>query len=170
MAKQNTNTKQGFTIIEVVLVLAIAGLIFLMVFIAWPALQRSQRDTQRRNDYSMLSTAVSNYITNNGGKIEKLASVSNPDETKFINEDGKDPNGKAYTMTIENCKGGSSTHCNTSNVAVPDESTVYVVIYADCTGTSKGGGAAPKKNVSSRAFAVYGYLEGGTGTFCSASQ
>ncbi|MBP5711591.1 MAG: type II secretion system protein, partial [Prevotella sp.] len=65
MAKQNTKTKQGFTIIEVVLVLAIAGLIFLMVFIAWPALQRSQRDTQRRNDYSMLSTAVSNYATNN---------------------------------------------------------------------------------------------------------
>ena len=35
----------GFTIIEVVLVLAIAGLIFLMVFIALPVLQRSQRDT-----------------------------------------------------------------------------------------------------------------------------
>ena len=61
MAKSNTKTKQGFTIIEVVLVLAIAGLIFLMVFIAWPALQRSQRDTQRRNDYSMLSTAISNF-------------------------------------------------------------------------------------------------------------
>ena len=38
----------GFTIIEVVLVLAIAGLIFLMVFVALPALQRSQRDTQRK--------------------------------------------------------------------------------------------------------------------------
>lgn len=44
------NKTQGFTIIEVVLVLAIAGLIFLMVFIALPALQRSQRDTQRRDD------------------------------------------------------------------------------------------------------------------------
>ena len=40
--------KNGFTIIEVVLVLAIAGLIFLMVFIALPALQRSQRDTQKK--------------------------------------------------------------------------------------------------------------------------
>ena len=38
-----SNTK-GLTIIEVVLVLAIAGLIFLMVFIALPALQRNQRD------------------------------------------------------------------------------------------------------------------------------
>ena len=34
----NKQTKKGFTIIEVVLVLAIAGLIFLMVFIALPAL------------------------------------------------------------------------------------------------------------------------------------
>ena len=46
--KMGTGDKGGFTIIEVVLVLAIAGLIFLMVFIALPALQRSQRDTERR--------------------------------------------------------------------------------------------------------------------------
>lgn len=39
---------KGFTIIEVVLVLAIAGLIFLAVFLALPALQRNQRDTQRK--------------------------------------------------------------------------------------------------------------------------
>ena len=50
--RPNEGTRGGFTIIEVVLVLAIAGLIFLMVFIAFPALQRSQRDTQRRNDLS----------------------------------------------------------------------------------------------------------------------
>lgn len=45
---------KGFTIIEVVLVLAIAGLIFLMVFIALPALQRSQRNTRRREDMARL--------------------------------------------------------------------------------------------------------------------
>ena len=39
--------KTGFTLIEVVLVLAVAGLIFLMVFLALPALQRSQRDTRK---------------------------------------------------------------------------------------------------------------------------
>ena len=43
----SSKSKKGFTIIEVVLVLAIAGLIFLMVFIALPALQRTQRNTQR---------------------------------------------------------------------------------------------------------------------------
>ncbi len=39
---------RGFTIIEVVLVLAIAGLIFILVFIAMPFLQKSRRDHQRK--------------------------------------------------------------------------------------------------------------------------
>ena len=56
--------RKGFTIIEVVLVLAIAGLIFLMVFVALPALQRSQRDTARRNDMSRVDTSLVQYQTN----------------------------------------------------------------------------------------------------------
>ena len=69
MAQQKAN--KGFTIIEVVLVLAIAGLIFLMVFLAWPALQRSQRDTQRRSDVTRFVSQVNSYATNNKGSIPK---------------------------------------------------------------------------------------------------
>ena len=58
----STCKKSGFTIIEVVLVLAIAGLIFLLVFLALPALQSNQRDTQRKNDAAMLATAVREYM------------------------------------------------------------------------------------------------------------
>ena len=65
----NKINKKGFTIIEVVLVLAIAGLIFLMVFLALPALQRSQRDTQRKNDASRLRAAVTDYTSNNRGNL-----------------------------------------------------------------------------------------------------
>ena len=61
------NNKKGFTIIEVVLVLAIAGLIFLMVFIALPALQRSQRNTRRRQDMARILSAVNDYQANNNG-------------------------------------------------------------------------------------------------------
>ena len=69
-------TKKGFTIIEVVLVLAIAGLIFLMVFIALPALQRGQRNTQREDDISRFLTAANSYQTNNNGKIPFVASTT----------------------------------------------------------------------------------------------
>ncbi|MDO4729626.1 MAG: type II secretion system protein [Candidatus Saccharibacteria bacterium] len=61
--------RNAFTIIEVVLVLAIAGLIFLMVFVALPALQRSQRNTQRRQDLSRISSAIIDYSSNNSGDL-----------------------------------------------------------------------------------------------------
>ena len=75
MATQNINSKEGFTIIEVVLVLAIAGLIFLMVFVALPALQRSQRDTARRNDLSRVDTSLVQYQTNNSTKVKNLPDI-----------------------------------------------------------------------------------------------
>lgn len=61
--------ESGFTIIEVVLVLAIAGLILVMALIALPALQRGQRDTQRNNDLSRLQTAITNYTSSNRGSL-----------------------------------------------------------------------------------------------------
>jgi len=61
------NNKSGFTIIEVVLVLAIAGLIFLLVFLALPQLQRSRRDTQRRQDAGRILSALQSYSSNNNG-------------------------------------------------------------------------------------------------------
>lgn len=66
--KNQNLTKKGFTIIEVVLVLAIAGLIFLMVFLALPALQQSQRDAQRKQDIAMVVTALHNWKANNKGR------------------------------------------------------------------------------------------------------
>lgn len=73
------NVKQnikGFTIIEVVLVLAIAGLIFLMVFIALPALQGGQRDGSRKNDASAVLSAVNTYISGNRGKFPTTTALS----------------------------------------------------------------------------------------------
>ena len=81
-ATKQQHKKSGFTIIEVVLVLAIAGLIFLMVFIALPALQRNQRDTQRKNDMSRLSDAIKSWRSNNRGitlKSETTLDITDQD-------------------------------------------------------------------------------------------
>lgn len=64
----NKNQK-GFTIIEVLIVLAIAGLIVLIVFLAVPSLQRNSRNTQRKNDVSQLLGAVTEFSNNNNGRI-----------------------------------------------------------------------------------------------------
>jgi prepilin-type N-terminal cleavage/methylation domain-containing protein len=64
-----TQKTNGFTIIEVVLVLAIAALIFLMIFVALPALQRGQANTARKNDANIIAGAVTSYRTNTNGSL-----------------------------------------------------------------------------------------------------
>lgn len=135
MKKLNAN-KKGFTIIEVVLVLAIAGLIFMMVFIALPALQRSQRDTQRSNDISRVQTALNQYQANNRGAIptvgEYIAGHETPSNAKatsstgtkswsyfydnylIVNSAGSqdvfaDPDGGFYSLWITDCDPESKT-------------------------------------------------------------
>lgn len=58
---------RGFTIIEVMIVLAIAGLILAIVFIAVPQLQRSTRDNQRQNIAARIKSEMENYASNNQG-------------------------------------------------------------------------------------------------------
>ena len=60
---------EGFTIIEVMIVLAIAGLIMLVVFLAVPALQRNSRNTQRTADATRVTGAVDECLNNKNGKV-----------------------------------------------------------------------------------------------------
>jgi len=90
---------KGFTIIEVVLVLAIAGLIFLLIFLALPALQRNQRDQARRQDVGRLISAVQSYQSNNQGK--RPSTVGGTGTATFPGtylENFNDPSGTAYTF------------------------------------------------------------------------
>ena len=102
MSKQELKQK-GFTIIEVVLVLAIAALIFLMVFIALPALQRNQRDTQRRQDAGRFVSQLSSYATNNKGRVPTTADELTSFKTSYLKSDTgefNDPKtGVAYVIT-----------------------------------------------------------------------
>ena len=69
MLKNLRKKAEGFTIIEVLIVLAIAGLILLIVFLAVPALQRSAKNTQRKTDATAIATAISNFESNNNGQL-----------------------------------------------------------------------------------------------------
>ena len=76
MNKTLNKNDKGFTIIEVVLVLAIAGLIFLIVFLALPQLQASRRDTQRKNDAGRLLAALENWAGNHSGNYPDAGSAA----------------------------------------------------------------------------------------------
>lgn len=68
-ARSSLADTKGFTIIEVLIVLAIAGLILVIVFLAVPALQRNSRNTQYRSEASRLLAVAQEYINNNGGNV-----------------------------------------------------------------------------------------------------
>lgn len=165
MAKKNTNSKKGFTIIEVVLVLAIAGLIFLMVFVALPALQRSQRDTQRRNDMSRFLSQLSSYQSNNSGKVpadmSKYATFVN-DYLKVGGDTFDDPStGSTYVIKnwqkCDNATCTGSADVNTVGSAAMGD--IYVYTNATCEGEY------PKYIQGDRKIAIRLKLEG-AGIYC----
>ncbi len=160
MAKENKKSKEGFTIIEVVLVLAIAGLIFLMVFVALPALRRSQRDTQRRQDYADFSAAIASYMTNNNGKLPSAGATLTPET--YVNSTGEDPEGREYSIIVRDI-----SEMGTDTVTVPGEGEIYLYTNADCSGEGDSG-AIPSEVTRSKSYAVYGYLE--TGSYCQSSN
>jgi type IV pilus assembly protein PilA len=55
---------EGFTIIEVMIVLVIAAVIILIVFLAVPALQRNSRNNQRKSDVARISSAMTEFANN----------------------------------------------------------------------------------------------------------
>ena len=127
------NKEKGFTIIEVVLVLAIAGLIFLMVFIALPALQRSQRDTQRKNDMNRVQTAVNSYQSNNRGALPTFNAAF---ITTYLTTGGdtfEDPNGTPYTF------GAAQT------TFVPSDRRITATTGAICNGEALTTGQGTRK-------------------------
>ena len=162
MTKSN---KKGFTIIEVVLVLAIAGLIFLMVFIALPALQRSQRNTQREQDIARFLTAINNYQTNNSGKTPWKGTTGDQDQNnlikRYICADGSstsceafnDPDGTTYKFVNK----GVVTSTQTISVTALDHN-VYVYQQATCGDTE----TQVKKGSGTREIALVYVLEGGS--------
>ena len=66
---------RGFTLIEVVIVLAIAALIILVVLQAVAAAQLANRDTTRKNEGARAASLLEQIASNNDGDYPTAASV-----------------------------------------------------------------------------------------------
>ncbi|MBS7346275.1 MAG: type II secretion system protein [Candidatus Sacchiramonaceae bacterium] len=150
------NKKSGFTIIEVVLVLAIAGLIFLMVFIALPALQRSQRDSQRKNDLGRAISAVQSFQANNRGRAPGRGEFSRIIQPSYLEqyEPFLDPDGSNYRIW------------NNNSVAegVMKDSSGDTIIRVHWDSTCDGSDVIVKNGSNNIALTII--LEGG-GVYCA---
>ncbi|HEU5187602.1 MAG TPA: type II secretion system protein [Candidatus Saccharimonadales bacterium] len=153
---------RGFTIIEVVLVLAIAGLIFLVVFLALPALQRGQRDTQRKNDAGRMVSQLVAYQTNNQGKLPETAGEISTFVSGYMTSGSQsfdDPStGDPYTIN------GGSAVITTAPATQPTTAagTIFYYINSKCSGSSV------VANTGTRNYAVVVYQEQG-GAYCQGS-
>ncbi len=136
------NNKKGFTIIEVVLVLAIAGLIFLMVFIALPALQRSQRNTRRRQDMARINSALVDYIANNPSdyKVHWGGTYQTGDSVKYTGVEGDGDDGNHLKKFVikyvdSSCSSDGTTSTwnpnNCSDQFRDPDGTPYTLRYAE---------------------------------------
>lgn len=136
--------KSGFTIIEVVLVLALAGLIMTMVFVALPAMQRSQRDTARKSNASAIAAAIVNYRSNNRGADPK--------------------NWEAFSSYADNLSSDTETvSVRTGAGSVrPDNDSAIVSLQARCSDNSNDEVVSGTRSQ----FAVTVHLEQGNTFYC----
>jgi type IV pilus assembly protein PilA len=173
MLKKLTKKDDGFTIIEVMIVLAIAGLILLIVFLAIPALQRNSRNTQRKNDVAAILAAIGEYTNNNNGALPNGA-------TAWTNTNGSvtlagaagatttqarvgfyDAGIGATNGQVNHAAAGATVIAGTLDTATEDY--VQIATGTQCNGTASVAG--PTRSVT----AVY-EIENGGGTFAQQCQ
>ncbi len=152
MAKRK---ESGFTIIEVALVLAIAALIFLVVFLAVPALQRNQRDDARKRDVSSVVEAVTNRAANNAGTALTTGVAYGGTTASNLASYLSDPLSGNTTSVKVDVTGAAATFTDTT---VP-EGTIVVFDKTQCKDNT-GVEAA-----SGRRAAVATKIEGGGGSW-----
>jgi prepilin-type N-terminal cleavage/methylation domain-containing protein len=110
--------QEGFTIIEVLIVLAIAGLILLVVFLAVPALQRNSRNTQMKNAAASVLGAVSEYTNNNGGTQPDTAAIAADGTVTISAAAGSDTPAKAKIQSGYAVAAGSTMPTATGSFVV----------------------------------------------------
>jgi prepilin-type N-terminal cleavage/methylation domain-containing protein len=94
--------EKGFTLIEIVLVMAIAGLILVIVFLALQGAQKSRRDNARKHDAARMLAAVESCAGNQNGSYTAPLSCAAAAQltggaSPYFNPN-TDPDGTAYTI------------------------------------------------------------------------
>ncbi|MBQ9017698.1 prepilin-type N-terminal cleavage/methylation domain-containing protein [Candidatus Saccharibacteria bacterium] len=184
-------TEKGFTLVEIALVLAIAGMIFAATFVAVPNLLASQRDARRREDMARFVTQLKNFQTNNNRGA--LPGTTGSDKTRldvgrtvtveggelsnsvdatswagfyrdFLGTEFRDPDGDPYRLSVENCTidGNLNDICNAA-INKYDVLEMDKTIYVEIGATCDGDKAI--KTANARKVAVIYKLEH-SGQYC----
>lgn len=151
LTKNHKYKDEGFTIIEVLIVLAIAALILVIVFLAVPTLQRNSRNTQRKNDAANALSALSNFVSNNNGSFPASCAGqgTGAGQCSFLTDvkfGYYQPNAKTGAITNAQFCATFVAPCN----AAPGTEEVWLIGDATCSNatTATNTGATPREFVS----------------------
>ena len=181
------NKKHGFTIIEISLVLAIAGLILVMAFVALPALQRQARDAKRKEDTAAFLQALKSYQQNNRGNLPSSLNdgdpyaysvlrtshayfeswdTVNPEENpwakfynQYLGEDFKNPNDEKYTFLIQSASSPWWAYDKIASSDLVYDTDLFIFLGGTCEN------GKPVASSNSRNVAIITKLE--TGFYCA---
>ena len=142
--------KRGFTVIEVVLVLMIAGLIFMMAFVTLPNLWASERDAERKAKVMEFVSDIKTYQTNNSRGALPTLNGNGPDvftwsEARgygakddswrafvrdYVSSDFEDPTGQKVSFYVVNCLSGSGSNLSVAQTCAYQNNLAQVNVNA----------------------------------------
>lgn len=152
MYKNIKKNNQGFTIVETLIVLAIAGLIILIVLLAVPALQRSSRNTNIKSDASAVAGGINSFESNNNG-VGPTSINSSAGVVTFMANGMQNDTAKVQGSTVVTTVTSAPT---TGGSFIPGDIGVWP--GHACPATT--GGAA---QASTRAYAIFYLIENSGG-------
>lgn len=135
MLKASKKIQSGFTIIELLIVIAVIAILALLTINNYVGVQAKGRDTNRLSDINNIKDKLEEYYNENNGYPNTFQASTFPG---LDAESLKDPKGTAIQI---NAVVADATAAN--NVAPPTASTSYQYLYvpygdSDCTNNCKG--------------------------------
>ncbi len=176
MPRHQTSAASGFTIVETLIVLAIGGLILTIVFLAIPALERSSRNNQRRQDVQTILQAVSHYELESSGNMPDCGYSTSSEPSCFGTTSGT-PNLLYYsklayydpTSTVEVHASDLDQILTSTPGPITDNNTVKVYNHLKCDTTNIGAATTADAGYSD-VVALYAIESGSSATSSQCQQ
>lgn len=149
---QINRKQQGFTIVELLIVIVVIGILAGLVITTFTGIQQKARNTERQTDIKAIHGQVEAYYAQNG-KYPTLGNL-NDSAWRTLNMKGldaealKDPKGSAQTLVASPASNAYAYAVFAADgTTACDNSTTDCAVYT-LTATYEGGGTFAKKNLN----------------------
>src|SRR3989344_3077304 len=149
---KNQKRQQGFTIVELLIVIVVIGILAALVITTFTGIQQKARNTERTTDIKAIHGQVEAYYAQNGSYpalAELNTATWRSTNMKGLDSEAlKDPKGSAQTLVAS-----PSATAYSYAVFQSDGSTACTTAAGDCavytlTATLEGGGTFAKSNLN----------------------